>query len=67
LRNLIYSEILNSDMKISCVVVAYNSSATIMKCLDSVFSQSYSDKEVFVVDNGSSDGIADIARPGIRK
>lgn len=51
-------------MKISCVVVAHNSSGTIMKCLDSVFSQSHSDKEVFVVDNGSFDETADMVRAG---
>ena len=51
-------------MKISCIVVAHNSSGTINKCLDSVFSQSHVDKEVFVVDNGSSDKTADIVRSG---
>jgi GT2 family glycosyltransferase len=35
-----------------------------MKCLDSVFGQSYVDKEVFVVDNGSFDGTADMVRSG---
>lgn len=51
-------------MKISCIVVTHNSSGTISKCLDSVFSQSYADKEVFVVDNGSIDKTIDMVMSG---
>jgi GT2 family glycosyltransferase len=42
-------------MKISIVIVTYNSQRTLGTCLDSVFSQEYGDAEVIVVDNGSQD------------
>lgn len=47
-------------MKISAVIVTFNSSLHVAECLDSVLSQPYADKEVIVVDNGSSDGTLDI-------
>ena len=42
-------------MKISVVIVSYNSAPLIKRCLDSVLAQRYEDKEIIVVDNGSSD------------
>ena len=41
--------------EISVVIPAYNASASIIKCIDSIFSQTYPIKEVIVVDDGSSD------------
>ncbi|HAJ56766.1 MAG TPA: hypothetical protein DCL35_03225 [Candidatus Omnitrophica bacterium] len=49
-------------MKISAVIVTFNSCSLIAECLDSVMSQPYADKEAIVVDNGSSDGTADLIK-----
>ncbi|NNF02395.1 MAG: glycosyltransferase family 2 protein [Bacteroidia bacterium] len=40
-------------MKIPIVVVNWNGSADTVNCLNSIFNQSYSEYEVFLVDNGS--------------
>jgi hypothetical protein len=48
--------------RISVVIPAYNASATIGACVDSVKRQGYPALEIIVVDDGSSDGTAEIAR-----
>src|SRR5690606_6662434 len=48
--------------RVSVVVCAYNAAATIAACLGSLTTLSYPDVEVIVVDDGSTDGTADIAR-----
>ncbi len=47
---------------IAVVIPAYNRAATLRRCLDSVVGQTVSPSEVIVVDDGSDDGTADIAR-----
>jgi glycosyltransferase involved in cell wall biosynthesis len=41
--------------EISVIISAYNSSQYILEALDSVFAQSFTDFEVIVVDDGSTD------------
>lgn len=41
---------------ISVVVAVYNENATIQKCLESIAAQTYLNKELIVMDGGSSDG-----------
>lgn len=48
--------------EISIVIPTFNSKGFIGPCLDSVFSQSWQDFEVIVVDNGSRDGTPDLIR-----
>lgn len=48
-------------MKFSVLIPLYNKAAYIRETLDSVFAQTYADFEVIVVDDGSSDGGADVA------
>ncbi len=48
--------------RISVVVCTYNGSRTIRDCLDGLSRLDYPDFEVIVVDDGSTDGTADIAR-----
>src|SRR6266481_2570045 len=45
---------------VSVTIVTYNSGRFIKRCLESVLAQRYPEKEVIVVDNGSSDGTVDI-------
>lgn len=46
--------------RVSVTIVTFNSGRFIKRCLESVLSQRYSNKEVIVVDNASTDGTVDI-------
>ncbi len=48
--------------KVSVVVAAYNAEATLGACLDSLGRLNYPDYEIIVVDDGSADRTAEIAR-----
>lgn len=41
---------------VSVVVVCFNHEKYVEQCIDTIFSQTYQNIEVFVIDNGSSDG-----------
>lgn len=43
-------------MAISFIIPAYNSQATLSKCLDSILRQPYDDYEIIVINDGSTDG-----------
>lgn len=47
---------MNSPL-VSIIIVTYNSSDIIKKCLDSVLKTTYQNKEIIIVDNNSSDDI----------
>jgi hypothetical protein len=49
-------------MKISVIIPAYNAGATLREALDSVQAQNHTPHEVIVVDDGSTDDTAEIAR-----
>lgn len=49
-------------MRVSVIIPAYNAASVIEETLDTVLRQTCSPHEVLVVDDGSSDGTADIAR-----
>jgi len=49
-------------MKVSVVIPAYNAAAFITRCLQSVFAQTLKPEEVIVVDDGSTDNTAALAR-----
>jgi len=51
-----------SDTKFSVIIPCYNSSKTIEKTLDSIFSQHYSNFEVIVINDGSSDDTLNILK-----
>ena len=50
----------NDMKKISIIVPAYNAEKTIKRCLDSLIDQDYSNIEILVIDDGSSDNTYDI-------
>jgi len=47
-------------LRASIIIVNYNAEKKLLRCLESVFRSSLPDCEVIVVDNQSSDGIADL-------
>ena len=54
-------------MKVSVVVAARNSAATLPSCLDALQQQDWPDLEVIVVDDGSTDETGAVARAaGVR-
>jgi len=48
--------------KVSVIIPAYNSEETIEKCIDSITSQTYSDLEIIVVNDGSQDDTKSIVK-----
>lgn len=54
-------------MKISIIIPVYNSKKYLQKCLDSVINQGYSDMEVILVDDGSTDGSSIICDNNVAK
>jgi GT2 family glycosyltransferase len=57
------------NKKVSIVVPAYNATATLSECLDSFAAQSYPgrDIEVFIVDDGSTDGTPEFVERFVRQ
>ncbi|QQR82384.1 glycosyltransferase family 2 protein [Candidatus Campbellbacteria bacterium] len=49
-------------MKVSIIITTYNRALTLHKALESVLKQTYSDIEVLVVDDGSTDGTGEFMR-----
>lgn len=50
----------DNRMMVSVVIPVYNAEKTVSKCLDSILQQSYHEYEVVIIDDGSTDGTADI-------
>ena len=55
------------NIKISVIIPAYNVAQWLGRCLDSVLSQTYTNLEVLLIDDGSTDGTADIVDEYARK
>lgn len=50
------------EQKVSVVIIAKNEEASIARCIKSIKKQSYKNKEIIVVDDGSTDKTGEIAR-----
>ena len=49
-----------SKPSISVIVAVYNGAKTLQRCIDSVSNQTYLNKELIIIDGGSTDGTIDI-------
>lgn len=49
--------------RVSIVIPTYNRADMVVECLESVFTQTYTDYEVIVVDDGSTDNTEEILKP----
>lgn len=53
--------------KISIIIVTYNAAATLQKCLDSIYRQTYPFLEIIILDGASTDGTVDVLRENSSK
>lgn len=49
-------------MKLSIIIPAYNAAKYIERCVNSIVSQNYSDMEILIVDDGSTDDTLELSR-----
>jgi glycosyltransferase involved in cell wall biosynthesis len=47
---------------ISIIVATYNNQATMQQCIDSIAQQTYPDKELIIIDGGSTDGTVEVLK-----
>lgn len=52
----------NTLPKITVIVAVFNGVRTISQCLDSIVQQNYPDKEIIVIDGGSTDGTVNLLK-----
>ncbi len=53
---------INDNEKISFCIPVYNGEKTIARCIESILDLSYPDKEIIIVNDGSTDGTLDILK-----
>ena len=51
---------MTSTPLISVIVAVYNGAKTLQRCIDSVYDQTYPNKELIIIDGGSTDGTVDL-------
>lgn len=69
MRNVIGRTLIlfNSSMKLSFIVPVYNVEQYLRKCVESLVNQDYSDYEIILVDDGSTDGSDELCDALIRE
>ena len=58
---------MNHGKKISIIIPVYNTEQYVPRCIDSVLSQSYSNLEIIVVNDGSPGNINELMEPLVSK
>lgn len=58
---------MNSPPLVSVIVTCFNREAYLAEALDSILAQDFTDQEIVLVDDGSTDGSSDIARAYARR
>jgi GT2 family glycosyltransferase len=53
---------MNNLPLLSYIVVTYNRKQELIRCLDNLFKQLWQNKEIIVIDNGSTDGSSEVVR-----
>lgn len=53
---------MTSQPSISVIVAVYNGAETLQRCIDSVANQTYQNKELIIIDGGSTDGSIEILK-----
>ena len=56
LKSFIVDERISEKLKLSIVLLNYQGSPVVYRCLESIFNSSYSNYELVFVDNNSDDG-----------
>lgn len=54
--------LVNETPLITIIIAVYNGSKTLQQCIDSVANQTYSNKEIIIIDGGSKDGTVDLLK-----
>lgn len=55
------------ENKVLAVVVTYNRKALLLECIDALLAQDFSDLDILIVDNASTDGTGDAVAPYLDK
>ncbi|TFG43676.1 MAG: glycosyltransferase [Bacteroidia bacterium] len=53
---------MTSKHSISVIVAVYNGAKTLQRCIDSVSGQTYPNKDLIIIDGGSTDGTVKIIK-----
>jgi len=52
---------------ITIIIAVYNGSKTLQRCIDSIIKQTYTNKELIIIDGGSTDGTVEILKSNTQK
>ncbi len=56
------TDIRKKDITVSVIILNYNGISYVEECMESVLNQTFRDKEIIVIDNGSSDGSGELLK-----
>ena len=56
-----------NKVSFSIIVAVFNRVKTLQSCIDSIFAQDYSDKQIIIIDGGSNDGTVELLKVNDKK